>query len=110
MICRFQDGLVEQGSTQPLPFLPVAPYLRELSRAATNPLPADVGLLPDCRRASLAVGDRFHLNWAHLQTFETNRRYLADWPILNALLNTAAGDMAAPEARSLLARAAAISR
>ena len=81
-VCRFQQGLVEQGATQPLPILPVAPYLRELSRAAQNPVPADVGLLPESRRKSLVPGEAFFLNWPHLRSFEPNRRYLADWPIL----------------------------
>jgi len=79
---RFQQGLVEQGDTQPLPVLPVAPFLRDLSRAARNPLPADVGLLPPTRRSALAPGEPFRLNWAHLQSFTPNRQYLADWPVL----------------------------
>jgi lysine-specific demethylase 8 len=73
---------VEQGSTRPLPVLPVTPYLRELSQAAELAQPSEVGLLPDARRKSLKAGDPFHLDWSHLQTFETHRRYLADWPIL----------------------------
>jgi lysine-specific demethylase 8 len=60
----------------------VAPYLEELSEAARSPVSAELGLLPESRRRSLATGDRFHLNWSHLKTFETKRRYLADWPIL----------------------------
>lgn len=80
-VCRFQEGLVEQGATQPLSILPVAPYLRELSRAAQSPVPEEVGLLPESRRKSLALGEAFFLNWAHMQSFETNRRYLADWPV-----------------------------
>jgi lysine-specific demethylase 8 len=79
---RFQQGLVEQGSTQPLPVLPVAPYLRELAGAARNPVPDWVGLLPETRRKTLAPGEPFYLNWAHLQSFEPNWRYLADWPVL----------------------------
>jgi lysine-specific demethylase 8 len=80
-VCRFQQGLVEQGATEPLPILPVAPYLRELSQAAQCPVSEGVGLLPQSRRKSLAAGEEFFLNWAHLQTFEPNRRYLADWPV-----------------------------
>jgi lysine-specific demethylase 8 len=79
---RFQQGLVEQGATQPLPVLPVAPYLRELSQAARRPLPAEVGLLPQTRRSSLAPGEPFRLNWAHMRSFAPDRRYLADWPVL----------------------------
>jgi lysine-specific demethylase 8 len=81
-VCRFQQGLVEQGATQPLPILPVAPYLRELSRAAQTPVSGEVGLLPESRRKTLAPGEAFFLNWAHMQSFEPNRRYLADWPVL----------------------------
>jgi len=81
-VCRFQEGLVEQGATRPLPVLPVAPYLRELARAARSPVPGEVGLLPESRRKSLARGETFFLNWAHMRSFEPNRRYLADWPIL----------------------------
>src|SRR5437588_12942846 len=69
-VCRFQEGLVEQGATQPLSTLPVAPYLRELSRAAENPVSPDVGLLPESRRRSLTPGESFYLNWAHMQSFE----------------------------------------
>src|SRR5260370_2095161 len=61
-VCRFQQGLVEQGATQPLPILPVAPYLRELSRAAQTPVPPDVGLFPESRRKSLAPGGSCFLN------------------------------------------------
>jgi len=80
-VCRFQEGLVEQGATQPLPVLPVAPYLRELSQASQAPVSTDVGLLPESRRKSLAPGETFFLNWAHMQSFQPNRRYLADWPV-----------------------------
>jgi lysine-specific demethylase 8 len=80
--CRFQEGLVEQGATQPLSTLPVAPYMLELAKAAQAPVSPDVGLLPDSRRKSLAVGESFFLNWAHMQSFQPNRRYLADWPVL----------------------------
>src|SRR5262245_50552924 len=81
-VCRFQQGLVEQGTTQPLPLLPVPPYLHELSRAAQNPVSEDVGLLPESRRKSLAAGEPFFLNWQHMRSFQPNRRYLADWPVL----------------------------
>src|ERR1043166_6807751 len=46
VVSRFQEGLVEQGSTKPLPVLPVAPYLRELSAAAGTPPSDEAGLLP----------------------------------------------------------------
>jgi lysine-specific demethylase 8 len=79
---RFQQGLVEQGATRPPLALPVGPYLRELSRAAQTPASADVGLLPQTRRQSLAPGEPFFLNWAHFQSFEPHRLYLGDWPLL----------------------------
>lgn len=82
VICRFQEGLVEQGATRPLPMLPVGPFLRELSEAARRPADPETGLLPKSRRTLLAPGESFRLNWSHLQSFEPNRRYLADWPIL----------------------------
>jgi hypothetical protein len=85
LVWRFQEGLVEQGHTQPLPRLPVAPYLEELAQAAGRPLAPEAGLLPESRRKALGPGERFRLNWPYMQTFETNRRYLADWPILDEI-------------------------
>src|SRR6516225_4010158 len=79
---RFQQGLVEQGATQPLPILPVAPYLRELAQAAQSPLSPEIGLLPQSRRLSLAPGEPIHLDWTHMRSFAPGRRYLADWPVL----------------------------
>ncbi|HVR83476.1 MAG TPA: cupin-like domain-containing protein [Planctomycetota bacterium] len=83
VICRFQDGLVEQGATRPLPVLPVAPYLRELAEASRNSPGLPEGLLPERTRASLRPGEPFPLHWAHLRTLDTRRKYLADWPILH---------------------------
>jgi lysine-specific demethylase 8 len=80
--CRFQDGLVEQGATRPLPVLPVAPYLAQLGSDAQRPLSPDAGLLPQSRRRALGTADRFSLEWARLGRIERGRRYLADWPIL----------------------------
>src|SRR5260370_40971292 len=37
-VCRFQEGLVEQGSAQPLSTLPVAPYMRVRAAAAETPV------------------------------------------------------------------------
>lgn len=82
VLCQFQSGLVEQGSTQPLPVLPVTPFLRELEASSRTPLSPEAGLLPESRRRSLSPGATFRLNWAYMQTFPANRRYLADWPIL----------------------------
>jgi lysine-specific demethylase 8 len=79
---RFQQGLVEQGATQPLPVMPVGPYLRQLGEAARRPLASDAGLLSLTRRSALAPGASFHLNWAHMRSFTPNRQYLADWPVL----------------------------
>ena len=82
---KFTDGLVEQGLTKGRPFLPVAPYLRELGRLAlTAPDPA-AGLLSQARLAQLRhapPGERFHLNWAHMQSFRPTTLYLAQWDIL----------------------------
>jgi lysine-specific demethylase 8 len=82
VVCRFQEGLVEQGKTQPLPWLPVAPYLRELDETSRKMLRSPGGLLPTERRQKLCPGDRFGLDWSHLRSFRPDRRYLADWPIL----------------------------
>lgn len=81
---KFTDGLVEQGATKGRPFLPVAPYLRqlaELARAAPDP---EAGLLSDARLGALRQqpGERFHLNWAHMQSFKPTTLYLAQWDIL----------------------------
>lgn len=81
---KFTDGLVEQGMTKGRPFLPVAPYLRELGKAALiAPNPA-AGLLPKARLEELRKqpGARFHLNWAHMQSFKPTTLYLAQWDIL----------------------------
>lgn len=83
VVCRFQDGLVEQGATNPLPMLPVAPYMRELEQASRTPVPASAGLLSEARRKQLNPGERFTLDWSYMQSFDTNRRYLADWPVLS---------------------------
>src|SRR5437762_14151274 len=40
-VCRLQEGLVEQGATKLLSQVPVAPYLRDRSRAAQRPVPTD---------------------------------------------------------------------
>lgn len=80
--CRFQEGLVEQGATRPLPVLPVAPYLEQLGSDAQQPLSSDAGLLAESRRRALGAADRFSLDWTHLGRIERGRRYLADWPIL----------------------------
>lgn len=83
VVRRFQNGLVEQGLTrQPLD-LPIAPYLRELAQLARQPYPEDRGLLPYSRWQRLSPGERFHLDWSYMKTFEANRVYLALWNILD---------------------------
>lgn len=78
---KFTDGLVEQGVTKGRPFLPVAPYLRELGKAALKAPDPARGLLPKaCEQ--LLPGERFHLNWAHMQSFKPTTLYLAQWDIL----------------------------
>ena len=79
---KFTDGLVEQGATKGRPFLPVAPYLRELGKAALKAPDPAAGLLPRTRRAVLRAGEKFHLNWAHMQSFRPTTLYLAQWDIL----------------------------
>lgn len=83
VVCRFQEGLVEQGTTGPLPQLPVAPYLEALAEASAKVSGPPEGLLPHAQKTSLVPGRPFPLHWAHLQSFLPNRRYLADWPILS---------------------------
>lgn len=82
---KFTDGLVEQGVTKGRPFLPVAPYLRELGKAALKTPDPAAGLLPKARLdqiRQLQPGERFHLNWAHMQSFRPTTLYLAQWDIL----------------------------
>ncbi len=81
---KFTDGLVEQGVTKGRPFLPVAPYLRELGKAALTTPDPDAGLLTMARleKIRLEPGARFHLNWAHMQSFKPTTLYLAQWDIL----------------------------
>ena len=81
---KFTDGLVEQGVTKGRPFLPVAPYLRELGKAALKTPDPAAGLLPRARLEQIRQqpGERFHLNWAHMQSFRPTTLYLAQWDIL----------------------------
>jgi lysine-specific demethylase 8 len=83
LVFRFQNGLVEQGVTrQPLD-LPIGSYIRDLAQRAGQPVPDDVGLMPLRRFRQLRPGDRFHLNWSHMDTFEATQVYLAQWNILD---------------------------
>jgi lysine-specific demethylase 8 len=79
---RFQDGLVEQGRTRPLPVLPVAPFLHELAAESARGVPPDRGLLSDLRRRVLGPEDVFNLDWESLRSTVSSWKYLADWPIL----------------------------
>ncbi len=82
---KFTDGLVEQGVTKGRPFLPVAPYLRELGKAAQKAADPEAGLISRARLAQIRqqpAGQRFHLNWAHMQSFRPTTLYLAQWDIL----------------------------
>jgi lysine-specific demethylase 8 len=80
---RFQDGLVEQGNTKPLPVLPVSPFLRELADESARGVPADRGLLPDRRRCLLGAEDSFLLDWISFRSTLRPWKYIADWPILH---------------------------
>lgn len=83
---KFTDGLVEQGQTKGRPLLPVAPYLRALESAALQPPDAAAGLLSAARLAHIRAAppgqQRFHLNWAHMQSFRPTTLYLAQWDML----------------------------
>lgn len=82
-VVKFQQGLVEQGSTRARPNMPVSPYLRELAQVAKQPRVDDIGLLSNQRRAKLKKGDFFALDWSYLQSFTPDRLYLAQWNILD---------------------------
>jgi hypothetical protein len=83
VVFRFQNGLVEQGVTRPPLDLPISPYIKDLAAGASQPRPPDLGLLPDRRFRALSRGERFHLEWSHMDTFEADRVYLAQWNILD---------------------------
>ncbi len=85
VVTSFQNGLVEQGVTKEPLMLPVAPYLRELEDEAAKiraNWSENTGLCPDRVWKGLRRGEKFHLNWAHLQSFTPNKVYLAQWDIL----------------------------
>lgn len=85
---KFTDGLVEQGATHGRPYLPVAPYLRELGALARQAPDPAAGLLPLAMLAALRQGAAgahpaaFRLNWAHMQSFQPTTLYLAQWDML----------------------------
>ena len=85
VVTSFQNGLVEQGVTKEPVMQPVAPYLRELEQAAVKSRAEwneNIGLCPDRVWKNLKRGEKFHLNWDHLQSFVPNKVYLAQWDIL----------------------------
>jgi hypothetical protein len=85
---KFQDGLIEQGSTKEPPRLPVAPYFRELAKASQEVDKAVVdqrGLCNKQRYDTLQKGEEFHLGWSHMQTFEANKLYLGEWHMLQQM-------------------------
>jgi hypothetical protein len=83
VVFRFQNGLVEQGVTRPPLDLPISPYIQDLAQTASQPRSPDLGLLPDGRFRALTRGERFHLEWSHMESFEADRVYLAQWDILD---------------------------
>jgi hypothetical protein len=83
VIFRFQNGLVEQGVTRPPLDLPISPYILDLARQAQTPRDPDRGLLSDRRLSTVRPGETFHLDWSHMDTFEADRVYLAQWNILD---------------------------
>lgn len=84
IVSRFQTGLTEQGATRPARHLAVAPYLRELGRAALQAPPPDKGLLSLARRECLAAGEVFFLDWSRMD-FTPDRLYLQQWDMLASL-------------------------
>jgi len=85
VVSSFQTGLTEQGATRQRADLAVAPYLRELGRAAQVP-PSDPAraLLSLARRARLVPGEPFLLNWSRMD-FIPDRVYLQQWDMLARL-------------------------
>jgi hypothetical protein len=83
VVFRFQNGLVEQGVTRPPLDLKINPYIRELAVAACGARNENKGLLSDRRRSQIDLGERFHLNWSYLKSFEPTKVYLAQWHILD---------------------------
>jgi lysine-specific demethylase 8 len=82
VVFRFQNGLVEQGVTRPPLDLPIGPYIRELAAKAGREK-EDGGLLPRARFDALGPEDCFRLDWSYMQSFESDRVYLAQWNILD---------------------------
>jgi len=83
VVFQFQDGLCEQGNTNPEPVLPVMPYIAKLADTARQPVPADRGLLTAERYGKLQPGETFHLDWSYMQSFKADKLYLGQWHILD---------------------------
>jgi lysine-specific demethylase 8 len=86
VMATFQNGLIEQGDTQPPIEQPLEPYVRQLgqeSATAASGRP-DIGLCPDRVLATLQPGDAFRLDWGYLESFRPNKVYLGQWDILRA--------------------------
>ena len=84
VVSSFQTGLTEQGVTRRRANLAVAPYLRELGRAAAMPPRVAGALLDPERRAQIAPGERFPLDWSRMN-FTPDRVYLQQWDMLDRL-------------------------
>lgn len=84
VVSSFQTGLTEQGITRRRVDLAVAPYLRELGRAAGLPPHRAGALLDPQRRAQLAPGEHFTLDWSRMD-FTPDRVYLQQWDMLARL-------------------------
>jgi len=80
---RFANGLVEQGVTKPPLDLPISPYLQGLADAQSESLGEDAGLLPYSQFKQIGFGEKFHLNWAYMDSFQADRIYLNQWNILD---------------------------
>ena len=87
VVFRFQNGLVEQGVTKPPLDLAIGPYITGLAeqsaaaKDATDRL--DRGLLSQNRRQQIRPGEKFHLDWSHMNSFVADQVYLAQWNILD---------------------------
>src|SRR5204863_1707904 len=74
---RFQNGLVEQGATNPPLDLAIGPYIAGLARESAAVKDAkgrpDHGLLPHNRWEQIRPGEKFHLDWSHMDRSEERR-------------------------------------
>ena len=86
VVFRFQNGLVEQGVTKPPLDLAIGPYIAGLGRESAAAKRAlgrqDRGLLSHNRWKQIRPGEKFHLDWSHMNSFIADQVYLAQWNIL----------------------------